>query len=239
MGYGKMGKAVEAEAKARGHEICLVADQSNAHEATLLRPDTCDCIIEFTRPESAMANFRTLLSTGVPVVTGTTGWLADLETWRSEVEAANGSFLHSSNFSVGVNVLFQLNKLLARLMSGHPQYDCYIEEAHHRHKKDAPSGTALSLAQQILQGLDHKSELAGPEMRHRAPEANELSIAFTRAGEIIGNHSVTYISDIDRVTITHEAFNRRGFAVGAVIAAEWIQGKKGCFEFSEVFSGNL
>ncbi|MBL0020320.1 MAG: 4-hydroxy-tetrahydrodipicolinate reductase [Bacteroidetes bacterium] len=235
VGYGKMGKAVEAEARARGHEICLIVDQDNAHLATLLRPETCDCFIEFTRPEAALGNFRNLLSTGVPIVTGTTGWLPELETFQAEVLAANGRFMYSNNFSVGVNVLFQLNKMLAKLMNGHPQYDCYIEEAHHRHKKDAPSGTAQSLAGQILDGLNHKTKLAGPELLLRAPEPEELSIAFTRAGEIIGNHSVTYISDIDRITIQHEAFNRRGFALGAVIAAEWMQGKRGFFEFGQIF----
>jgi 4-hydroxy-tetrahydrodipicolinate reductase len=238
MGYGKMGKAVEAEALARGHQIVLVADRNNAHEATLLRPDTCDCFIEFTRPEAAMANFRTLLPTGIPIVTGTTGWLSDLDLLRDEVVRAGGKFMFSSNFSIGVNVLFQLNKTLARLMNAHPEYDCYIEEAHHRHKKDAPSGTARSLAAQMIEGLDRKSKIAGTDLIGRAPQPDELSVAFTRAGEIIGSHSVTYLSDIDRITIEHEAFNRRGFAVGAVIAAEWIQGKTGFFEFGEVFEGN-
>ncbi|MEY3443979.1 MAG: hypothetical protein RLZZ519_2260 [Bacteroidota bacterium] len=235
LGYGKMGQAVEIEARARGHEICLIADLENAHQATLLRPDTCDCFIEFTRPEAALANYRNLLSTGVPIVTGTTGWLPELETLRTEVLAANSGFMYSSNFSVGVNVLFQLNRLLAKLMNGHPQYDCYIEEAHHRHKKDAPSGTARSLAEQMLESLAHKTKIAGPELQHREPEKDELSIAYTRAGEIVGTHSVTYISDIDRITIAHEAFNRRGFALGAVLAAEWMQRKRGFFEFGDIF----
>lgn len=235
VGYGKMGKAVEAEAVGRGHEVILVAGHQNVHEATLLRPATCDCIIEFTRPEAALSNFHTLIPTGVPIVTGTTGWLDDLETVRNTVNAAGGSFLYSSNFSVGVNVLFQLNLMLARLMNGYPDYDCFIEEAHHRHKKDAPSGTAHSLAHQILDHLGRKTHCSNEELRHRAPAPDELSIASTRAGEIIGQHAVTYISDIDRITISHEAFNRRGFALGAVLAAEWIQGRPGMHTFSDLF----
>jgi 4-hydroxy-tetrahydrodipicolinate reductase len=235
IGYGKMGKAVETEAQARGHSISKVIRRDNFQEIRGLRPDNCDCIIEFTRPEAAIPNFRELLLTGVPIVTGTTGWTAELETVQAAVEQAGGSFLYSSNFSVGVNVLFHLNKVLARLMNAYPEYDCYIEEAHHRHKKDAPSGTATTLARDILNGLDRKTTLADESLRHRAPLPEELSVAYTRAGEIIGAHEVTYISDIDRITISHEAYNRRGFALGAVIAAEWLQGKKGMFEFSEIF----
>lgn len=235
VGYGKMGRAVEAEAIARGHEIVLRADREDMDAARALRPGTCDAIIEFTHPESALANFRALLPTGVPIVTGTTGWNAALEELKEEVEACGAGFMHSSNYSIGVNVLFQLNKVLARLMNAHPGYDVYIEEAHHRHKKDAPSGTALSLAWQVVEGLDRKETLASSDLQHRPPRPEELSVAFTRAGEIIGDHSVTYISDIDKVTISHSAFNRRGFALGAVIAAEWMQGKRGFFEFSETF----
>jgi 4-hydroxy-tetrahydrodipicolinate reductase len=237
VGYGKMGQAVEAEAIARGHEICLKTDVETLQLAATLTPETCDCIIEFTNPESAIANFKLLTATGIPVVTGTTGWLADLEPLQQFIAANHGTFLYSSNFSIGVNVLFQLNKLLAKLMNGYPAYDCFIEEAHHRHKKDAPSGTAISLAQQLIEGLDRKTRVADADLRHRAPAPEELSVAYTRAGEIVGAHSVSYLSEIDQVTISHQAFNRRGFALGAVIAAEWIQGKQGFHEFSEVFQG--
>lgn len=237
VGYGKMGQAVEAEAQARGHEVILRADLAQFHQATMLAPDTCDCIIEFTRPESAVANYRTLLSTGVPIVTGTTGWGDHMEALRADVLAADTAFLHSSNFSIGVNVLFKINQMLARLMNAHPEYDCYIEEAHHRHKKDAPSGTAMSLAEQILGQLDRKSKVADADLRHRSPHMDELSVAYTRAGEIIGAHTVSYISDIDQLTIAHQAFSRRGFALGAVVAAEWIQGRRGFFDFAEAFEG--
>ncbi len=237
VGYGKMGQAVEAEAIARGHEICLKIGSATLQLADTLTPENCDCIIEFTNPESAIANFGKLTATGIPVVTGTTGWLANLEPLRQSIAANHGTFLYSSNFSIGVNILFQLNKMLAKMMNGYPDYDCFIEEAHHRHKKDAPSGTAISLAQQMLDGLDRKTSVAHADLRDRPPGPEELSVAYTRAGEIVGAHSVSYISDIDQVTISHQAFNRRGFALGAVIAAEWIQGKQGFHEFSEVFQG--
>jgi 4-hydroxy-tetrahydrodipicolinate reductase len=236
VGYGKMGQAVEAEAIARGHEVVLRAGREDFHRATLLGRDTCDCIIEFTRPEVAIGNFRTLLPNGIPIVTGTTGWTAEVENLRQEVLQADATFLHSSNFSVGVNILFKLNQMLAKLMNGYPGYDVYIEESHHRHKKDAPSGTAHSLAQQIIAGLDRKNVVADAELRHRPPHADELSVAYTRAGEIVGAHKVSYISEIDQLTIAHEAFNRRGFALGAVIAAEWVQGKRGFFDFADVFA---
>jgi 4-hydroxy-tetrahydrodipicolinate reductase len=235
IGYGKMGQVVEKEAIARGHEVILKADRQDVHQATLLRPGDCDCFIEFTNPGSAPPNFRSLLPTGIPIVTGTTGWLSHLEQIRSEVLTAGGCFLHSSNFSIGVNVLFLLNRTLATLMDGYPQYDCHIEESHHRHKKDAPSGTANSLAAQILDALDRKSRTVHADLLHRSPEADELSIAFIRAGEIVGRHAVTYTSDIDQIRISHEAYNRRGFGLGAVLAAEWVQGKKGFYEFSEIF----
>ena len=235
VGYGRMGRAVEREAQERGHSISHRIGRSNADEMDALSKENTDCVIEFTRPESALPNFERLLKTGVPVVTGTTGWLDHLETLQAQVLSQNGAFLYSSNFSIGVNVLFKLNTILARLMNRYPDYDCYVEEAHHRHKKDAPSGTALSLADQILDNLDRKSEVASDELRHRPPNPDELSVAFTRAGEIIGKHSVSYISDIEQVKISHEAFNRRGFALGAVIAAEWLFNKQGFYNFTEIF----
>jgi 4-hydroxy-tetrahydrodipicolinate reductase len=235
IGYGKMGQVVEKEAIARGHEIILKADRQDVHQATFLRPSDCDCLIEFTNPESALPNFRSLIPTGIPIVTGTTGWLSDLEQIRREVLTTGGCFLYGSNFSIGVNVLYHLNRTLARLMNGNPQYDCHIEESHHRHKKDAPSGTANSLAAQIMEILDRKSRIVHADLLQRSPESDELSIAFTRAGEIVGRHAVTYTSDIDQIKISHEAFNRRGFGLGAVLAAEWVQGKNGFYMFSEIF----
>ncbi|MEM7037598.1 MAG: 4-hydroxy-tetrahydrodipicolinate reductase, partial [Bacteroidota bacterium] len=200
VGYGRMGRAVEHEAVARGHEISHRIGRTQLETPTVmasLSPDTTDCIIEFTRPESAVENFRQLIPTAVPIVTGTTGWLEQLSYVEALVAAQNVGFLYSSNFSIGVNVLFKLNQTLARIMNAYPSFDCYITEAHHRHKKDAPSGTAISLGEQILAGLDRKSQLASDELRNRPPTEEELSVAYTRAGEIIGQHSVSYRSDIE------------------------------------------
>ena len=143
--------------------------------------------------------------------------------------------MFSSNFSIGVNILFKLNRELARIMNQYPEYDCFIEERHHRHKADGPSGTAHSLASQVLEELDRKTAITDASIRHRPPQPVELSVGFIRSGEIIGRHQVTYTSDIDEITLFHSAHNRRGFALGAVVAAEWMRGKKGFYEFSDIF----
>lgn len=235
IGYGKMGQAVEAEALARGHQIVGRLDQRLGQGLETATAAGADVAIDFTHPASFFGVLGWAMQQGIPLVSGTTGWYAEEARARELVEAANGSFLFASNFSVGVNLLFQLNKHLARLMNRYPEYDVFVEEQHHRHKADAPSGTAISLGKGIVAGLDRKERLAGEELRHRAPEPEELSIGYIRAGEIVGQHSVTYRSDIDRITLTHEAYNRRGFALGAVLAAEWLPGKSGFREFGEMF----
>lgn len=230
-----MGRAIEQEATARGHAISFRIGRNNAAQLAEISTDNTDCAIEFTQPEAAWDNFMALLPAGVPVVTGTTGWLDRKDALEAAVTEAGQAFLYSSNFSPGVNILFQLNQKLAAIMNQYPEFDCYVEEAHHRHKKDAPSGTALSLAEQVLAGLDRKTSWAGPALQDRPPKPEELSVSYTRAGEIIGEHSVTYLSDIEQVQISHRAFNRRGFALGAVLAAEWLVGKQGFFNFTAVF----
>lgn len=235
VGYGRMGQAVEKEALGRGHTIMARIDANEISAFDQLTADQADAIIEFTHPESALDNFRRLLPTGIPLVTGTTGWQAELEALRNQVEKNDFCFLWSSNFSPGVNILFQLNQRLAQIMNQHPEFDPYVEESHHRHKKDAPSGTAISLAEQVIAGLDRKSTWATDALRNRPPHPDELSVAYTRAGEIIGRHQISYISDIEEIRIGHQAFNRRGFALGAVIAAEWLQGKRGFYNFTEIF----
>ena len=168
------------------------------------------------------------------MVTGTTGWHEEIEDVRSALAAHKGTLIYSSNFSVGVNLLFKLNKRLAELMNPHTQYDAFVEERHHRYKADGPSGTAYSLAQQIVDGLDRKSNIVSGELQNRPPSEDELSVGFIRSGEIIGYHKVSYTSDIDTLSIEHSAHNRRGFALGAVIAAENIVGREGLIEFSEI-----
>ncbi len=236
VGYGKMGIAVEAEAVKRNHTISFIVDLENGSTWEQIHRSNTDVLIEFTHHDSFESNLKKSVSRGIPMVTGTTGWYdrkSGIEQW---VQEHQGSLLYASNFSVGVNILFQLNKRLAELMDRHPEYDCFIEEQHHRYKQDAPSGTAIYLGNQIIDRLSRKSQISDESLRGRAPKGDELSIGFIRGGEIFGKHTVTYQSEIDTIEIRHQAHSRRGFALGAVIAAEWLHGKKGVFEFSALFT---
>ncbi len=235
VGYGKMGKAIEKEAVARGHEISFRIGRKAPEKIKALSPENTDAIIEFTHPESIMGNFELLLPKGIPLITGTTGWTDRFKKVKKMVDKHQATLLYGSNFSVGVNILFQLNQLLATLMNRYDAYDCFVEERHHQHKADAPSGTAETLALQIINRLDRKERLATEELRTRPPKPKELSVGYVRSGEIYGEHTVAYTSIIDSLQIHHRAHNRRGFALGAVIGAEWIIGKKGIHDFQELF----
>ena len=235
VGYGKMGQAIEQEAVARGHHISFKIGRNDASKIASLAPDNTDVVIEFTHPESIMGNFSRLLPTKIPLVTGTTGWTDQFQTVKQLVEAHDASLLYGSNFSVGVNILFKVNELLAKLMNRYETYDCFVEERHHSHKADAPSGTAETLALQVINHLDRKKQLATEQLRIRPPKPEELSVGYIRSGEIFGEHTVGYTSEIDSLSISHKAHNRRGFALGAVIGAEWIVGKKGVHNFQELF----
>jgi 4-hydroxy-tetrahydrodipicolinate reductase len=236
VGYGRMGKAIEQEAQYRNHQVSFRIDKEDQAQIEQVNPENTDVIIEFTHPDSFESNLQRLLPLGIPIVSGTTGWHGRLEEILTRVEDEQGKFLYSSNFSIGVNILFRLNEMLARLMNPYPEYDCFIEERHHRHKADGPSGTAISLAQQVLQGLDRKSRLSDESLRQRAPEPEELSVGFVRSGEIFGQHRVAYTSEIDSLQITHQAHNRRGFAQGAVIGAEWlVKQPEGVYDFQAFF----
>jgi 4-hydroxy-tetrahydrodipicolinate reductase len=233
-GYGKMGQAVEAEALARGHQIVARIDIRNREELGSLSTDNTDVVIEFTQPETAVDNFRTILAAGLPLVTGTTGWHHFLSEVQAMVSGSYGSFLYGTNFSVGVNLMFRINQMLAKLMNNQPEYDVFVEERHHRHKLDAPSGTALTLVEGILECVDRKTKMA-PFAPGAAIKPEELSVGYVRAGEITGEHSVVWTSAHDRLTLSHEAFSRRGFAQGAVLAAEWLAGRKGFYNFGDIF----
>ncbi|RMG19831.1 MAG: 4-hydroxy-tetrahydrodipicolinate reductase [Bacteroidetes bacterium] len=236
LGYGKMGKAIEQEALQRGHHISFKIDLHNYEQLQQLKPENTDVVIEFTHPDSFWNNLQALLPKGIPLVSGTTGWHQRLPEVRQLVETQRAAFMYSSNFSIGVNILFILNRRLARLMNRYPEYDCFIEEQHHRHKADAPSGTALSLAQDLIDRLDRKTTLATHALLHRAPLPEELSVGYVRSGEIAGRHRVCYTSEIDTLTIEHHAHQRRGFALGAVIAAEWLKDKgEGFYDFGQLF----
>lgn len=229
IGYGKMGKAIEEILLRRSHVITGRID----HFSETMLPEllkASDVAIEFTRPESAVDHLKLCFDYGVPVICGTTGWLNQWNEIMEHLALKNASMIYASNFSVGVQLFFALNKKLAGMMSNQPDYHCEIKEIHHTHKKDAPSGTAITLAKDIIQLNSHYKQwsLNTPQ----APE--DLNILAERAEDVVGTHFVSYTSPIDVIEIKHEAFSRTGFALGAVIAAEWIIGKKGNFTMSEV-----
>ena len=238
-GYGKMGKAIEQVAIARGHSIGLKVEGSNAGTS----PKGCDVAIEFTKPDEARANMRLCLEAKVPVIVGTTGWYDHLAEVRSMVQSTGGTLLWASNFSIGVNLFFKLNKYLAGMMDVQVGYDVHIDEVHHVHKLDAPSGTAITLARDIDLKTERYSgwKLQGQEQGQvqrdpLAPALAPVVITSERTGEVPGKHSVTWASTEDKITITHDAFGRQGFATGAVIAAEWVNGRTGLFTMDDVLS---
>ncbi|WP_285268556.1 4-hydroxy-tetrahydrodipicolinate reductase [Kaistella rhinocerotis] len=228
VGYGKMGKIIDGIATSRGHEIVSRLNETPTSE-NLNDPDV---VIEFSNPEVAFQNIKTCLEQSIPVICGTTGWL----TQKPEVEriaaANNTSFLYGSNFSLGVNLFFALNEKLADLMKNFSEYNVQLEEIHHTHKKDAPSGTAISLAEGIIKNNPNFSAWKLEETAE-----DQLGIFAIREDEVPGTHSVFYRSDVDEIEIKHTAFSRDGFALGAVIAAEWIQGKTGNFTMNDVLFG--
>jgi len=230
IGYGKMGKAIEKIALQRGHEIVLKIDLDNAADFTANNLKKADAAIEFTGPHSAFSNVMKCLEFGVPLVCGSTGWLDKMDEAIGYCKKHNGCFLYTSNFSVGVNIFFEINKRLAELMNPHAEYAIQLEETHHTQKKDAPSGTAVSLANQILERIDRKKKWVNRETNN--PE--ELSILSRRIDPAPGTHSVSYISEIDTIDIIHTAHSREGFATGAVLAAEFLKDKTGIFGMKEV-----
>ncbi len=211
IGYGKMGKAIEKIALERGHTIVHKIDQNNQHLLAELSPENTDVAIEFTNPESAPLHIRQCFAQKVPIVCGSTGWLAHKTELESLCEAQKGAFFYASNFSIGVNLFFQLNTYLASLMQNQLAYQPRITEIHHTEKKDAPSGTALTLA-----------------------EGRQVEITSIREPNVPGTHSVFYTSAIDEIEIKHTAYSREGFATGAVLAAEWLQGRQGVFGMGDM-----
>jgi len=223
IGYGKMGKAIEKVAIDRGH---LISFKTNTCDLNLI--NDVDVTIEFSTPESAFTNIKNCLDSNVPVVTGTTGWLDDLEDIKKLCDKKNGSFLYASNFSLGANLFFELNKKLAHLMSDKNEYKTSIDETHHIHKVDKPSGTAITLADDIISNSRYKN------WKLDSNSKDIININSNREKEINGVHKVVYSSENDIISIKHEALNRNGFALGAVISAEWLVNKKGCFSISDM-----
>ncbi|MDY3338663.1 4-hydroxy-tetrahydrodipicolinate reductase [Riemerella anatipestifer] len=224
VGYGKMGKIIDQIATQRGHQVVARLNESPTLE-NLNQPDV---VIEFSNPEVAFENIKTCLELNIPVVCGTTGWLERKPEIEKIAEANKTAFLYGSNFSLGVNLFFELNERLAQLMNNFREYGCQLEEIHHTHKKDAPSGTAITLAEGIIKHTDFDSWKLD-ETKDKA-----LGITAIREDEVPGTHSVFYRSEVDEIEIKHTAFNRNGFALGAVIASEWIIGKQGNFSMKDV-----
>jgi 4-hydroxy-tetrahydrodipicolinate reductase len=230
VGYGKMGKAIEEIALQRGHHIILKIDIDNIGDFNHTNLSKADAAIEFSGPESAFPNVMKCLQFKTPVVCGSTGWLDRMEEVKKYCSSNGGAFLYSSNYSIGVNIFFELNKQLALLMASHNEYDIQVTEIHHTQKKDAPSGTAITLAKQVLEKINRKKNW----VNHITDKREELEIISERIDPSPGTHLVKYSSPIDEIEIIHRAHNRMGFATGAVLAAEFIKGKKGIFSMKDV-----
>jgi 4-hydroxy-tetrahydrodipicolinate reductase len=223
IGYGKMGHEIEKIAKERGHNIVAIIDVNNTDEFDSPAFKSADVAIEFSIPAGALSNYRRCFAANIPVVAGTTGWLEHMDEVKKACEENNQTFFYASNYSLGVNIFFALNKYLAHMMNDYPEYNVNIEEIHHIHKLDAPSGTAITLAEGIIENIDRKDRWA----LEKEEKNTDLVIRSVREGEVPGIHEIVYESEADIISIKHDAKNRKGLALGAVIAAEFTKGKKG------------
>ena len=234
LGYGKMGQIIEKIAQERGHNIILKINQNNLYLLNINNLKKADVVIDFSTPESARTNIIQSIDANTPIVSGTTGWLDDYKEVKDYCIKNKGTFLYASNFSLGVNLFFELNKYLAKLMKKHQHYQIDLTEIHHSQKLDKPSGTAISLAEQIIS----ESEIKNKWTLNSGNSDEELKIDSQRKGNITGTHSVNYRSETDSISIKHQAHSRDGFALGAVIAAEWIISKIGVYSMSDVLSSS-
>lgn len=228
-GYGKMGKVIDKIAKNRGHKIIYRIDE-NSINYDLKKVDVA---IDFSTPKAAFSNINMALENSIPIISGTTGWLDNYNKAVMLCNEKNGAFLYASNFSLGVNIFFEINRQLAKIMSNHPEYVIKMNEIHHIEKIDAPSGTAITLAESIIKETDYQKWSLNKDFKE-----NEISIEAQRLSDKTGTHEVIYKSDIDEIKIKHAAVNREGFGLGAVIAAEWLIGKKGVFSMKDVLNIN-
>lgn len=266
LGYGKMGKAVEEDALANGHEIVLKIGKSNLHELTIENLQKADVAIEFSTPATVLDNIYLCFDAAVPIVIGTTGWYDKLTLITADCDCRNTALFYASNFSIGVNIFFQVNEILAGIMNDFPEYNAEIREVHHIHKLDAPSGTAITLAEGMISVMKQKRHWKNVLAARREPDsgnagvlktdltsmpvnsaadgsetatdstadATDLIIYSEREGEVKGLHTVSYVSENDQIVFTHEAFNRKGFAQGAVLAAEWVSDKAGVYTMRDL-----
>ena len=234
IGYGKMGKAIHEIALQKNIDVALIVDIENRNSVTKEELQQVDVAIEFTSPHTAVENIKWCFDADVPVVVGSTGWTTQLDDIKKYAIENNKAFLFAPNFSIGVNIFFEVNRYLAKIMNEHEEYDINLEEIHHTEKKDAPSGTALHAALDILKKLERKTDWENNETN----DASTLSIISKREENVPGTHVVTYESSIDRIDLVHTAHNRKGFAGGALLAAEWIVGKKGAYSMEDVLGFN-
>jgi len=233
IGYGKMGKEIEQIAVQRGHSVTCKISSANHYDLNPKILQWADIAIEFSKPEVAFENVMKCFQNNLPVVCGTTGWNKEKTEAEKHCKDVNGSFLYASNFSIGVNIFFEINRRLAELMNKYESYDVSIEEAHHVAKLDTPSGTAISLAQDIISHLDRKNVWTISEQHSNA---KAIPIHSVRKDHIPGTHIINYTSEIDDITLKHTAHSRKGFALGAILAAEWLLGKKGIFTMQDVLA---
>ena len=244
LGYGKMGKIIEKIATDRKHEIVLKINSENSKELTVENLQKADVVIEFTAPSLALANISKCFEAGVPVVVGTTGWHNSIEAIKQQCEAGNNALLYATNFSVGVNIFFYVNKVLARLMNNYPYYEVQVEEIHHTQKADSPSGTAITIAEGIIENMDAKNNwsnvlVADENSNDDQMKSGELLIESYRMDSVPGTHTVIYDSEVDSIEFKHTAHNRNGFALGAVLAAEWLKDKKGFYSVNDMFNFSI
>jgi len=242
LGYGKMGKIIEKMATDRKHEIVLKIDYDNIHELTTENLQKADVAIEFTTPSSALNNIQRCFAAGVPVVVGTTGWYDEFPKIKQQCEDGGNTLLYATNFSIGVNIFFHINKELAKLMNSYPYYDVQVEEIHHTQKLDAPSGTAITIAEGIIDNLDSKKDWINVVVTDDGNSLDDnikpeqLLVESHRIDSVPGTHTVIYDSEVDTIEFKHTAHNRNGFALGAVLAAEWLKDKKGFHPVTDMFN---
>lgn len=239
LGYGKMGQIIERFALERGHEVVLKITAENRGELISSNLSQADVAIDFSAPDAAISNIYACFDANVPVVVGTTGWYGQLQQVKDDCLSRNNTLLYGSNFSIGVNLFFHINQVMARLMNDFPAYDVQVEEIHHTQKLDSPSGTAMTIAEGIIDNLERKqewvNELEGTPSE-KALKADQLLIASQRIDQVPGTHTVVYSSEVDDIELKHTAHSRAGFALGAVVAAEWLQHKQGFYNIADIFN---
>ena len=235
-GYGQMGKEVEKIIHQRGHEVAGVYDPYHNFDFDRNKFAMADLVIDFTTPGSAVYNITQCFENNKPIVVGTTGWYHDFDQVAEKCREYNGTIFYAPNFSIGVNILFRLTDLVGKLLGNNSDYNVRIDESHHIHKKDAPSGTATTLANSLVGNIKkYEKYISLPDGDKMLVDENILPVYYKRVGEVIGHHSISIESAIDRLYIEHEAFNRSGFATGTLVAAEWVLGKKGVFTMLDLF----